>query len=244
LKLREVHREFFGFLLQSSKLVLCFGDSVRIFKSRFQNDDQSDEISEINSIVTNVEKNLIKSVITKKRNSETKMVLNIEMNEAAESKLSQKRAKLISFVRERLELENFDGEQGGRAAGFGRLSIDSGLSENSIGVLKIVDLKLADVVRGLSLFLQIDLFLSVDKKIVELLLSAESGGERNREQGTNVSQIAYDSFQKIMKVSIFLAGLLGDIVHKEFQVFDVDVEKSHVEKKEERKEKEQEYKRD
>jgi hypothetical protein len=46
-----------------------------------------------------------------------------------------------------------------------------------------------------------------------------------------------------MKVSIFLAGLLDDIVHEESQVFDVDIEKSHVERKEEKKEKGQECKR-
>jgi hypothetical protein len=153
------------------------------------------------------------------------------MNEAAESKLDQQRAKLISFVRERLELENFDGEQSGRAAGFGRLSIDSDLSENPVGVLQIVDLKLTGVVCDLSLLLQIDLFLSVGKKVIELLLSAESGGKGDRGQSTNVSQVAYGPFQKIMKVGIFLAGLLGDIVHEGSQVFDVDVEKSYVEKK-------------
>jgi hypothetical protein len=42
-----------------------------------------------------------------------------------------------------------------------------------------------------------------------------------------------------MNVDIFLVDLLGDIVHEECQVFDVDIKKSHVEKKEE--EKEQEY---
>jgi hypothetical protein len=153
--------------------------------------------------------------------------------------LGQKRAKLISFVRERLGLENFDGEQDGRAAGLSRLGIGSGLSENSVGVLKIVDLKLAVVVCGLSLFLQVDLILPVGKKVIELLLSAGSGEERDRGQGTNVSQVAYGLFQKIMKVGAFLAGLLSDIVHEESQVFDVDVEESHVEREEE--EKEQEY---
>jgi hypothetical protein len=194
LKLRKVHRELFGSLLQSSKLVLRFGDSVRVSKSRFQNDDQGSEVHKFDSVNANIEKNLIESVVTEKRDSETKAVLNIEMNGAAESKLSQKRAKFISFVRERFELENFDGEQGGRTAGFDRLSIDSGLSENSVDVLQIVDLKLVGVVCDLSLLLQIDLFLSIGKKIIELLLSAESGGERDRGQSTNVSQIAYGSF--------------------------------------------------
>jgi hypothetical protein len=194
LKLREVHREFFGFLLQSSKLVLRFDDSVRVFKSRFQNDDQSSEIHKFDSVIADVEKNLIESVVTEERDSETKTVLNIGMNEAAESKLGQEQAKLISFARERLELEDFDSGQSGRAAGFGRLSIGGGLGEDPVGVLQVVDLKLAGVVCDLSLLLQIDLFLPVGKEVIELLLSAGSGGKRNRGQSTNVSQIAYGSF--------------------------------------------------
>jgi hypothetical protein len=168
-------------------LYFASANSVRVFKSRFQNGDQSSEVHKFDSVIANVEKNLIESVVTKKRDSKTKTVLNIGVNGAAESKLGQKQAKLISFVRERLGLENFDSGQGGRAAGFGRLSIGSGLSENSVDVLKIVDLKLIGVVCDLSLFLQIDLILSVSKKIIELLLSAESRGEQNREQSTNVS---------------------------------------------------------
>jgi hypothetical protein len=216
-------------LLQSSKLVLRFGDSIRVFKSRFQNDDQGSEVHKFDSVIADVEENLIESVATKERDSETKAGLTIEVNGAAESELGQKRAKLIPFARERLGLGDLDGGQGGRAAGFGRLSGGSGLGEDPVGVLQVVNLKLAGVVHDLSLLLQIDLFLSVGKKVIELLLCAGSGGKRNRGQGTNVPQVAYGPYQQDMNVGTVLAGLLGDIVHEDCQAFDVDVEERHVE---------------
>jgi hypothetical protein len=135
LELREVHRELFGSLLQSSKLVLRFGDSVRVSKSRFQNGDQGSEVHKFDSVIANVEKDLIESVATEEGDSETKASLNIGVDGAAESELGQERAKLIPFARERLGFGDFDGGQGGRAAGFGRLGIGSGLGEDPVDVL-------------------------------------------------------------------------------------------------------------
>jgi hypothetical protein len=65
--------------LQGSKLVLRFGDSVRVSKSRFQNGDQGSEVHKFDSIITDVGEDLIESVATEKGDSETKAGLTIEV---------------------------------------------------------------------------------------------------------------------------------------------------------------------